>query len=268
LVYNHNSFCCHLKTLSRRNSHGQSSIVNRQSSIVNRQSSIVNRQSSIVNRQSSIVNNSVKGFARLSSALAISTLLFGQAAVSAPFSYEYNDTLKAGTTTVGVSAGQPAKITVTLDNGGTTRNSQTWTSAHLKAVTFNFNNGTVVTTFCTPFGGTLDNASGDFVSDGSGALTGVMTNWSDNNTVGTDFTTNSTGGTATAWYLNGANGMYTEDNWTTQALLTNVGDMMTAPNWATSTLIGSCTPSSPPVSAPVVSLDTQPVIFSQEIEMK
>jgi len=46
-----------------------------QSSIVNRQSSIVNRQSSIVNRQSSIVKNSVKIFARLSSACLISLIL-------------------------------------------------------------------------------------------------------------------------------------------------------------------------------------------------
>jgi len=190
-----------------------------------------------------LIKNSVRKFARLSSVLVISSLLVGQTVFAAPFSYEYSDTLKAGTSIAGVNVGDSAKVTVTLDNGGATRNSQTWTAAHLKAVTWDFNGGAVVTTFCTPFGGSLDGTAGDFVSDGSGALTGVMSNWQDAS-LGTDVTTDSTG-TPSSWYLNGTNGVYGENQFALVARFTNVGNMLTATNWAISTSTATACPAAP-----------------------
>ena len=181
-----------------------------------------------------LIKNSVRKFARLSSVLVISSLLVGQTVFAAPFSYEYSDTLTAGTSIAGVNVGDSAKVTVTLDNGGATRNSQTWTSAHLQAVTWNFNSGAVVTTFSAPFGGGLDGTVGNFVSDASGNLTSVMNNWKDNGNVGTDFTTNSAG-IPNTWYLNGGNSVYDENGALLQAKLTVVGNMLTATNWAIST---------------------------------
>jgi hypothetical protein len=223
---------------------------------------IVNRQSSIVNRQSS--KCSLKTFTALSTAFVAASLLFGQTTLAASFSYEYNDTISGVTLPATLAIGDTVKITVTLDNGSSTRNSQTWTAAHLKAVTWNFKSGTLLTTFCTPVGG-LDTANGNFVSDGSGALTAVMTGWFDG-TVGTDFKTNSTG-TPSAWNLVGQNSVYADTS--TLIDLTNVANMLTAGNWVTSTLTpASCTVTAP-VSAPVNLISTQQAkIFATEIKIK
>lgn len=187
--------------------------------------------------------NSVKTFTRLLSALSLSTLLLGQAVVAAPFSYEYADTVSFSDV-FSVNNGDPVKVIVILDNGGTTRNSQTWTSADLKAVVFNFNNGTAVKTFCAPFDGGLVSSGGNFMSDGTGALTSVMTNWADNS-VDTDFTTDMVM-PEYGWYLKGVNNVYDESNGSFSVNFTDVGNMLTASNWATSTL----TPSCPPPNAP------------------
>ncbi len=173
---------------------------------------------------------------------AASAVVFAGATLSAQasvFSFEYNDTVSSSTI-AGLSAGNAAKITVNLDNGASSLSSQTWTAAHLQSVSFDFNNGGLLTTFTAPFGGGgLSNTLGSFATDAGGALTAVMTSWLDNTGVGGDFSTN--GGTPHSWFLNGFNGVYQDTNFNT-VRLANVSSMLNAASW---------TPVSAPASVPV-----------------
>lgn len=96
-----------------------------------------------------------------------------------PFSFEYNDTI-SDSSIAGVNVGDSAKITVTLDNGGSSLMSQTWVPAtDLDSVTFYFGNGALPTTFFSPFGGGLGSSVGNFATDTAGVLTSVMSSWID-----------------------------------------------------------------------------------------
>lgn len=128
-------------------------------------------------------------------------------AQAVPFEFEFNDTIVLSFFP-GLSVGDAAKITVTLDNGNATNISQTWTASDAVSVEFDFNNGGLVTTFSAPFDGGLAIDSGDFVTDGSGTLTSVMNGWSDLS-VDADFTTNGSG-TDFIWFFDGANYSYGE----------------------------------------------------------
>jgi len=156
-------------------------------------------------------------------ALCIST-----AAHAIPFNYIYTDTIS--TAIGGLSAGQTAKITVSLDNLGSTHLSQTWTASDLQFVTFDFNNGGLVTTFFSPFGGTLSTGAGDFVTDSLGVLTSVLTDWADGS-VAPDFTT--TGATPLFWELGAGTffGTYSVDQ-INQIHLTNSASMIFTSSWS------------------------------------
>lgn len=195
-----------------------------------------------------------KRFLQTSLILAISiTLSSTQAAV---FSFQYTDTISSASM-VGLSVGDPIKITVSLDNGGITKTSQTWTAANLKSVTFNFNNGTLLTTFNAPFGGSIDTTNGNFVTDASGTLTSVMVNWNDS-AVGTDFTTN--GVAPSWWYLFGANSMY-GDGINTENL-TNVSNMLNPASWLSVTIPAA-------VPAPIDPMGShKPINFTKDVKIK
>ena len=118
---------------------------------------------------------------RTLSTIALAALAWGASATPAlasPFSYQFASTIAASASILpaGLSVGDSAVITVVLDNGGTSTISQTWTAANLQSVTFNFNNGGLLTTFFSPFGGGLSSDIGDFVTDATGTLLSVMTN--------------------------------------------------------------------------------------------
>lgn len=139
---------------------------------------------------------------RFVTALALGAAL--GAAQAAPVSFQYTDSVSTSSI-AGVNVGDVARITVTLDNGGSGLVAQTWTAAQLVSVSFDFGNGALSTTFHSPFAGGLDVSAGSFATDAAGALTSVMDDWSDT-AVGTDHTSN--GITPLAWYLNGNNGVY------------------------------------------------------------
>ena len=157
------------------------------------------------------------------SAVALSVCAFSSHA--ALYSFEYNDTVLTSNIT-GISVGNAAKITVNLDNGGASLLNQTWTSADLHSVVFDFNNGGLLTTFTAPFGGSLSDTAGNFVTDAGGNLSAVLSEWTDSN-AGTDFSTN--GDTPTEWFLNGGNGIYYNNF--DGIDLTNVANMLTATSW-------------------------------------
>ncbi|MCX7109093.1 MAG: PEP-CTERM sorting domain-containing protein [Proteobacteria bacterium] len=147
---------------------------------------------------------------------------------ASPIQYAFNTTVSSSSIS-GVSVGNAAKITVTLDNGGSGLISQTWTTAtDLKSVIFDFNNGGLLTTFFTPWGGGLTASAGNFATNASGVLTSVMTSWEDYD-VGTDFTTN--GQTPGSWFLNGQNGVYLDPSSLNSISVNNVGLVRTPSSW-------------------------------------
>lgn len=148
---------------------------------------------------------------------------------ASPIQYAFNTTVSDSDIS-GVSVGNAARITVTLDNGGSSLISQTWnTATDLKSVIFDFNNGGLLTTFFTPWGGALTISAGNFATNASGVLTSVMTNWADDESVGTDFTTN--GQTPGSWFLNGQNGVYYTPSYATSIEINNVVSVLTPSSW-------------------------------------
>lgn len=138
---------------------------------------------------------------------AITVLATASSVNAALIQYEFNGTVRNSTFTLtGVSQGDSAVITVGLDNGGSSNINQVWTAADLQSVTFDFNNGAILTTFLSPFGGGLINSAGSFQTDAAGTLTSVMTNWSDG-LIGTDWISNDPG-IPSLWWLDGFNPIY------------------------------------------------------------
>ena len=167
-------------------------------------------------------------------ALAILTFVLSSGSRAAEIYFEYSDTILF-TNIAGLSAGDSVKVTVSLDNGGTTDASQTWATSDLQSVTWDFNNGGLVTTFSSPFDAGLDPIStGNFVTDESGNLTSVMSNWSDGYSLAppvvADFTTTGNG-LNFAWFLNGVNSVYFQNNYNEWVDLAKVSNMLNTANW-------------------------------------
>ncbi|WP_231859633.1 PEP-CTERM sorting domain-containing protein [Microcystis aeruginosa] len=129
-----------------------------------------------------------------------------------------------------VIVGDTAVITYQLDNGGTSLFNQTWNASDIVTVTFNFGNGAHVTTFNPNGGDGLSVSTGSFVTNASGQLTAVPSEWYDYTNVNV-VSTNSTQ-TPIGWYVNGGNGVYyTDPNYYYKVQLTNVSGNIVAANW-------------------------------------
>jgi len=100
--------------------------------------------------------------------------------------------------------GEAISISIVLDNGGTTAISQTWTSVDVVSITFSMNNvpNTVTTVFP---GASLTTTTGSFVTDASGSLTEVPSEWNGHSPA--IISTNDPN-TVTNFYINGANRVY------------------------------------------------------------
>jgi hypothetical protein len=157
-------------------------------------------------------------------------LFAGFQANAAIIQFQYDDTISYSFIT-GLVAGQSATITVGLDNGVAGDVSQIWTAGDLTSVTFDFNNGGLVTTFNSPWGGSLSSSVGNFTTNGSGVLTGVMASWS-NYSSGTDWSSAGLAVTPESWWLNGWNEVFRADSMLGVVALTNVSDMKSAANWS------------------------------------
>jgi hypothetical protein len=148
---------------------------------------------------------------------------------AAIFTATYTDTVSQNVGVDNVTVGDTAVITYQLDNGGSSLLSQTWNATDIVSVTFNFGNGAHVTTFNPNGGDGLDSTIGSFVTNASGQLTAVPSQWFDFNNVNV-VSTNSTQ-TPNAWYMNGDNGVYFTDNFSNSVELTNVAGNIDAANW-------------------------------------
>ncbi|CCI19991.1 conserved exported hypothetical protein [Microcystis aeruginosa PCC 9807] len=158
---------------------------------------------------------------------------------AAIFTATYTDTVSSASVD-NVTSGNTAVITYQLDNGGSSLLSQTWNATDIVSVTFNFGNGAHVTTFDpNGVGGDgLSTTTGSFVTNASGQLTAVPSNWSDDSNLNV-VSTNSTQ-TPFSWFVNGGNGVYYTDNG--DVSLTNVGGNIVAANW---TIQGTQTQTTP-----------------------
>jgi hypothetical protein len=138
--------------------------------------------------------------------ILVLSLLNTVPAYAASFFATYNSTVGASTFS-NVSAGNPLTITYELDNGGSSLVSQTWTAADLRFVTFDFNNGANRTVFApnTAPGNGLSVTTGNFVTNASGLLTAVPSNWRDVTNVNVLSTNNSQ--IPLAWFVVGGNGI-------------------------------------------------------------
>jgi hypothetical protein len=157
---------------------------------------------------------------------AVFTAIPAHAAI---FTATYTDTVFSADVD-NVTVGDTAVITYQLDNGGTSLLSQTWNASNIVTVTFNFGNGAHVTTFNPNGGDGLDSTTGSFVTNASGQLTAVPSEWYDDTNVNV-VSTNSTQ-TPIGWYVNGFNGVYyTDPNYYYKVQLTNVSGNIVAANW-------------------------------------
>ena len=156
--------------------------------------------------------NHTKKISALLLSLSISTF-----AVASPFTVSITDTLDVSDQEEQFFNGEPITIAIVLDNGGTTPNSQTWTSTDVVSVTFIMNDApnTVTTVFSGPF----DQNAGDFVTDADGKLTAVPTAWVDEsvNVISTNDPF-----TPTYWYINSFNGVYYNAQWNWAGMTTVV----------------------------------------------
>ena len=161
--------------------------------------------------------------------LPILFLFAGFQANAALIQFQYNDTISYSFIT-GLVAGQSATITVGLDNGVAGDVSQIWTAGDLTSVTFDFNNGGLVTTFNSPWGGSLSSSVGNFTTNGSGVLTGVMSSWYDVS-LGTDWSSSGVVLTPLGWVLNGKSVFVFGSN-VGQVGITSVSAITSAANWS------------------------------------
>jgi hypothetical protein len=118
-----------------------------------------------------------------------------------PFTFVWSDTLDSGgILPAGVSEGDPVTFSITVDNGGSTAASQTWTSANFVSAAINVNNGTY-----TGQDFTITAATGSFETDGLSDITSVPSSWVSSPGSGTD----SLGTTNLNWFINGQNAFWT-----------------------------------------------------------
>ncbi len=128
-----------------------------------------------------------------------------QLASAAPFSMTWTSTVLDEDTYSGY-IGESATITVVVDNGGTSNVSQVWATTDIVSLTFSFGHGTtpITTVFDPNGGGNFAFASGQYETDGAGALIAVPSMAGEEPAPVTDDPINS----SLEWYVNGANGVY------------------------------------------------------------
>ena len=161
-------------------------------------------------------------------------MVMGTSASAVPFSYRFESTISTAPLSLPAAVGDPASITVTLDNGGTSDLSQVWTAADLQSVTFDINNGAATVSFFSPFDGGLLGADGNFATDAAGNLISAPSNWQDRN-VTADLTASFAFIAELRWFINGANPVLSDNAFgfpsSLQLVLTDAQAMLDPANW-------------------------------------
>jgi hypothetical protein len=131
-----------------------------------------------------------------------------------------------------VSLGDQVKVVIAMDNGGNALFNQTWNASDVLSVTFEFNNGAHKTVFNPNGGNGFSTDSGSFVTDGSGQLIEVPSDWTDTSNVNA-ISTNSTQ-TPNGWYLNEVNDKYFTNSDSFAVGFTDAASNTVASNWTIS----------------------------------
>jgi hypothetical protein len=181
--------------------------------------------------------------------LCVTTLALSLAAASAQASVvniEFNDTIGGFNSwglLSGFADGQSAKITLAVDNGGSSVASQTWSFADLLSATINFNNGALLATFA-PSALQDDTGGRSFITDNNGILTQLPFytghdsdyGWTYNG-ASSGFTSNGTQPLVAA-YIGSDNGIYFEANADYSVRgsvgVSNIANIQTASAWTVS----------------------------------
>jgi hypothetical protein len=125
-----------------------------------------------------------------------------------------------------VAFGDTFKVVIAMDNGGNSLINQTWTSNHVLSLTFEFNNGA----HKTVFGPTFFTSAGNFVTDGSGTLISVPSEWSNFSAASAVISTNSSQ-TPNAWFLNDGNDKYFTNTFSKSVGIPSPSATLLASNW-------------------------------------
>jgi hypothetical protein len=170
------------------------------------------------------------GFNFISKLSAILLVLsFSSFTAAAPYTVSYADTVESDAGPY-ISGGL-FTISIVLDNGGATAASQTWTSAHIVSITFNVNDSpNTITTVLSPV--LLTSDVGSFVTNASGALTAVPSQWIDKTSISTILSSNDPGGLLEFDFsIRGGNDVYSNRTSGFSAAMTNVKNNVTASFW-------------------------------------
>ncbi len=162
--------------------------------------------------------------------VGLALMVMGTSASAVPFSYRFDSQIIFEPFGAFGAIGDPASITVTLDNGGTSDLSQVWTAAHLQSVTFDINNGAATASFFSPFDGGLFRANGSFATDAAGNLISAPFDWWDRD-VTADFAASFSFDTDLAWFINGFNQVLLDDSQSLELFLADVGGNIDPANW-------------------------------------
>ncbi len=150
--------------------------------------------------------------------------LCGQAAISAPVALTWQTTLNPQSLVPGQVVGEVITTTLTVDNGGTSTASQTWSGANFLSYRVEGASGWWATS------SVLTDIYGSFTTDASGVVTSVG-NWSggffSNGAVTTSWAGAGTGG----WWNNGANEVFCLSGAITCVFADNVTGNQLAANW-------------------------------------
>ena len=162
--------------------------------------------------------------------VGLALMVMATSASAVPFSYRFESTVSGNTIGFPVLPGDPASITVTLDNGGMSDLSQVWTGADLQSVTFDINNDAAVVSFFSPFDGGLSGDAGSFETDATGSLISTPLEWFDED-ISTDFTANVPVTPVLLWFINGFNPVLADDG-DLSLYLSDVAGMRNPANWS------------------------------------
>ena len=174
--------------------------------------------------------------------VGLALMVMGTSASAAPFSYRFESQIITQPFGAFGAIGDPASITVTLDNGGASLVNQTWTAADLVSVVFDINNGAATASFFSPFDGGLESADGSFETDAAGNLISAPSLWEDT-AFAADFAVNFPFSNSLNWGIDGDNEVLFDAPNTIALFLADVDGNTDPANW---TLVTRETPLSLP----------------------
>ena len=194
----------------------------------------------------------------LAAALAAFALAHGDASVAAPYRFSYLGFVSTSSYPGLVSY----LVTIEADNGGNTRDNQTWNASHLRCIRWSFGGGGQDYLFVQNLAtAPATTATGAITTSGNGALTSVFSNLSANPATGPQgayWTQNFGPFNTVTWQINGNNPIFTGDS---SFIASQNGGVTTSPGaWDGPSELAPQSPSLCAESSPAPSATAVPVL--------